>query len=149
MKKKYFMIFVIGIIIILIDQIAKVLVIYKNIDIIPNLLSLSYTENRGGAFGICENNTILIFSIILIIAIIIFLIKERKKMKLFIPCILILSGSFGNLIDRVLRGYVIDFIKINILNFPCFNIADIAIVLGIIWLIYEIIIQELLINKND
>ena len=59
------------------------------------------------------------------------------------PYILILSGSIGNLIDRVFRGYVIDFIDVNLFNFPNFNIADIAITLGIIYLIVLVIIDNI------
>ena len=145
MKIKHF---IIGIIIILVDQLSKILISNKNILIIKNFLELNYTQNTGGAFGIGRINIILIFSIIFIIGIVIFLIKENKNITNYIPFILILSGSLGNLIDRILRGYVIDFIDIKLFNFPNFNIADISIVLGIIILLYKIFKKVLKTNKD-
>ena len=50
----------------------------------------------------------------------------------------ILGGTFGNGIDRIFKGYVIDFINLNIINFPVFNIADISINIGFIFLLYNI-----------
>lgn len=133
MKLKHY---IIGVLIIIIDQLSKVLIIDKNISIIPNFLEFNYTQNTGGAFGIGKINFILISSILIIIGIIVFLIKENKNITNYIPFFMLLSGSIGNLIDRVFRGYVIDFIDINILNFPNFNMADISIVFGITGLLY-------------
>ena len=135
MKLKHY---IIGILIIIIDQLSKVLIIDKNISIIPNFLEFNYIQNTGGAFGIGKINFILISSILIIIGIIVFLIKENKNITNYIPFFMLLSGSIGNLIDRVFRGYVIDFIDINILNFPNFNMADISIVFGITGLLYII-----------
>ena len=136
MKLKHY---IIGIVIVIIDQLSKILIINKKIPVIPNFLEFNYTQNTGGAFGIGRINFILIISIIIIIVIIVFLIKENTKITNYIPFVLLLSGSIGNLIDRIFRGYVIDFIDVNIFNFPNFNIADICIVLGIILLIINII----------
>lgn len=136
MKLKYY---IIGIVLVIIDQLLKILMINKEFIIIPNLLKFSYVENTNGAFGIGTKYIVLLFSIIIIAGIIIYLLKENKKINNYIPYILILFGSIGNLIDRIFRGYVIDFININIFNFPTFNLADIAIVLGISLLIIEII----------
>ena len=139
MKLKHY---IIGIIIVIIDQLSKFLVIDKNITIIPNFLDFIYTKNTGGAFGIGRINFILIISIMIIIGIIIYLIKEHKKITNYIPFVLVLSGSIGNLIDRVFRGYVIDFIDVKIFNFPNFNIADISIVSGVIVLLYIILLKS-------
>ena len=138
----------IGLLIILIDQLVKNMIINKSITIIPNFLSLDYTQNRGGAFGIGNISIITIFSIAIIIGIIIFLIKENKKISNLIPFTLILSGSIGNLIDRIFRGFVIDYIDVNIFNFPNFNIADICIVTGVFLLIYIYFIKPLIENKK-
>lgn len=145
MKLKHY---IIGIIILIIDQLSKILIIDKNISIIPNFLKFNYTQNTGGAFGIGRINIILIISILIIIGIIVFLIKEKKKNTNYIPFVLILSGSIGNLIDRLFRGYVIDFIDINIFNFPNFNIADISIVFGVIVLLYIILLKSTNDNEN-
>ena len=93
-------------------------------------------------------NFILIISVLIIIGIIVFLIKENKRITNYIPFVLLLSGSIGNLIDRFFRGYVIDFIDINILDFPNFNIADISIVFGVIVLLYIILLKSTNDNEN-
>ena len=129
MKLKYF---ALGLIIIIFDQITKFLFINKNFVIIPYFLNFTYTENKGGAFGIGDINMVLLLSIIIIVAIIIFMIINKKNIINFYPFVLLLSGSMSNLVDRIFRGYVIDFIDVNIFNFPNFNIADICIVIGII-----------------
>ena len=146
MKVKHY---IIGVIIIIIDQLSKFMIIDKHIPIIPNFIEFNYTKNTsGGAFGIGRMNLILVLSIFIIVGIIIFLIKERKKITKHIPFTLILSGSIANLIDRLFRGYVVDFIDINIFNFPNFNIADISIFIGIMSLIYIIIIKYFKVSKN-
>ncbi len=132
MKIKYF---IAGIIIIIIDQLSKLYIIDRHITIIPNFFEFNYTENPGGAFGIGNFNLVLITSILIVVGIIIFLIKHHKNITNYIPFILIISGSMGNIFDRIFRGYVIDFIDVNIFNFPNFNIADICIVIGVVILV--------------
>lgn len=124
---------------ILIDIITKILAIGTNIEIIPNLLRIKYIENTGIAFSMFSKSFIVTISnIFIIIVLTIILIKYRKTSYIY-PISIILSGGIGNLIDRIFRGYVVDFINIEILNFPTFNIADIYICIGIILLIVEII----------
>ena len=136
MKLKHF---IIGIIIILIDQLTKFLLLNKNFTIIPNFLNITYTENRGGAFGIGTSTIITIISIIIIVGILIYIIHERRKNINYIPFILILAGSIGNLIDRICKGFVVDYIDINLFNYPAFNIADICIVLGVLIILIQMI----------
>ena len=140
MKNKKALLIILGIFIILLDQITKAILIGKNITIIPNILNFTYTENTGVAFGIGSSNLILIIIVnIVVLGIIIKFIKERKEQvnfSILISLILILSGGIGNLIDRIVRGYVIDFIDVNLFKFPNFNIADISISIGIISLIF-------------
>ena len=123
MKLKHY---ILGIIIILIDQLSKVLMINKKITIIPNFLNFTYAENTGGAFGLGTKYIILAISLVLIIGLIIYLIKNKSKVTSYIPFIMIIAGSIGNLIDRLFRGFVIDFIDVSLFNFPIFNIADIC-----------------------
>ena len=134
MNKKH-LIIIIGLIIILLDQITKILVINENIILIPNLLLFTYTQNTGTAFGIGSNNAIIIIILnIIVLGVIINFLKERKddvEMNIFISLILIASGGISNLIDRIFRGYVVDFIDVNLFNFPNFNVADISIIIGI------------------
>ena len=140
MKNKKALLIILGIFIILLDQITKAILIGKNITIIPNILNFTYTENTGVAFGIGSSNLILIIIVnIVVLGIIIKFIKERREQvnfSILISLILIVSGGIGNLIDRIVRGYVIDFIDVNLFNFPNFNIADISISIGIISLIF-------------
>ena len=143
MKNKKALLIALGIIIVLLDQIVKVILIDKNIILIPSVLSFTYTQNTGTAFGIGNNNTMLIIILnIIILGIIIKLLKERKdgiELNTLLSLILILAGGISNLFDRIFRGYVIDFIDINLLNFPSFNIADISIVIGIVLLGIQIL----------
>ncbi len=147
MKYKKIFLILLGIIIVFLDQITKYTLMGKNLTIIPNILNFTYTENTGVAFGIGANNIFLtiIVNIIVLGVIIDCIRKNQTDFKILIPLILIFSGGVGNLIDRIFRGYVIDFIDIKLFNFPNFNIADICITIGIIFLI--IIILNL--TKND
>ena len=146
-KVKYIIYFLIGLLIIALDQGTKAIAINKNILVIPNFLNITYTENLGAAFGIGNRKAVLFLNSIIIVGIIILLIVQRKNIKSFIPYMLILSGSLGNLIDRLFRGYVIDFIDINIFNFPNFNIADITITVGIFLLVF-LILKKVLEKQN-
>ena len=143
MNKK--IVLIIGGILLLLDQIIKFIVINNNFTVIPGFLSLTYTENTGMAFGLNENNVILVILInIVILGIIIKFLKEnidKIDMVVFISLILILTGGFGNLIDRIFRGHVIDFIDVNLFDFPVFNIADIYIIVGAIILVISIVKQ--------
>ena len=151
MNKK--IVLIIGTILLLLDQIIKFIVIDNNFVLIPGFLNLSYTENTGIAFGLNENNVILIILVnIVILGIIIKFLKENMDkidMLEFISLILVLVGGFGNLIDRIFRGHVIDFININLFNFPVFNMADIYITVGAIILLIVIIKQFFIKNELE
>ena len=132
---------IISILIAVLDQIIKFIVDKKVlfVEIIPNIFNIHKVYNYGVAFSFLENKRylILLFSIVLIY----FLFNLRKdlpkKKKYDILFGVILGGILGNLIDRVIRGYVIDYLEIFILeySFPVFNLADIGITLGIIIMI--------------
>ena len=134
MKKRDYIIVAI---IILLDQMTKLLMRNRSFAIIPNILELNYTENTGGAFGIGSKYVILISSIILLCFILYFMYKYKNRIDNPLPICLIFAGGIGNCIDRIFRGYVIDFIDINIMNFPNFNISDICITIGIVLLIFN------------
>ena len=124
---------IIFILIIIIDQLTKFLSIDNDITIIPNLLKITYIKNTGAIFGIFEKNIVLIIDIIAIICILIYWKKSQKNDMKNIAFVLIISGSFGNLIDRIFKGYVIDFIKVIICGkIPIFNLADLFILIGFI-----------------
>ena len=133
-----------SIFIFLIDQITKYLIFhnYKNVinkDLI--LFKIDFVKNYGAAFNIFSGNRIFLSCISIIFSILLsYLILRRNslnKIDLY-SYSLILGGTFGNGIDRIIRGFVIDFINLNIIDFPVFNVADISINIGFIALIYSI-----------
>ena len=138
MKKIKFLILII--LLIIIDQVIKLKVINSavlNKEIFRNILYISYCENRGIAFGIGQGG-VKIFAIITMLIIITALIyvffkfNKLKGLTLF-GIALVISGGIANLIDRLFRGYVIDYIDFSeIVDFPIFNFADICIVVGVI-----------------
>lgn len=151
MKKKIILA-ITSLTIILLDQLSKLLIIDKSINVIQNILSFTYTQNTGVAFGLIDNNLIFIilFNIVILGIIIKFLKENRESIDfvVLVSLILILSGGVGNLIDRLLRGYVVDFIKLEFINFPIFNLADISVTVGVFILII-VIVKQMIINKND
>ena len=133
-----------SILIILIDQYTKYLIFY-NYKILINkdflLFRLDFVKNYGAAFNIFSGSRIFLSFISIIFSILlIYLILRKNTLNPFdlYAYSFILAGTFGNGIDRVLKGFVIDFINLNIINFPVFNIADISINIGFIFLLYSI-----------
>ena len=122
-----------------VDQIGKIFVI-KNIYnstliVIDGLLNLTYIENTGGAFGIGNNSTIIfvIVNSVIITLITKFLLSKKDELSTYIliGLSLILAGGIGNLIDRIFRGFVVDYIDFSpLIKSPVFNIADICVVVG-------------------
>ena len=144
MKKinvKIVLIVIIILFLIVIDQLIKYNVfnnLYNSsLSIINGFLNFTYVENTGGAFGIGSNN-IVFFIIITVIVIgilikLLLLKKEEINMSIIISFSLVIAGGIGNLIDRIFRGFVIDYIDISpLIKYPVFNFADICIVFGII-----------------
>jgi len=136
--------FSLSIFIILIDQYTKYLMFY-NYKIFINkdflLFRLDFVKNYGAAFNIFSGNRIFLSFISIIFSILlIYLIFRKNTLNQFdlFAYSFILGGTIGNGIDRILKGFVIDFINLNIINFPVFNIADISINVGFIFLLYRI-----------
>ena len=105
--------------------------------VIPHVLSFSYVQNKGAAWGILSNHrwVFMSLSVLLIIALILLLKYSGVKHKLFLISVaMILGGGIGNMIDRIFLGYVVEFIKGTFINFPVFNIADCGVVVGTILL---------------
>ena len=140
--KLYFL--TISIFICLIDQYTKYLIInnYKKIihkDLL--LFKLDFVKNYGAAFNIFSGNRIFLSSISIIFSLLITFLIVRKNTLNSIELYsysFILGGTIGNGLDRISRGYVIDFINLNFINFPVFNIADISINIGFVFLFYSI-----------
>ena len=135
--------------IILFDQLTKILVIknfqlYESMSIFP-LFNLTFVVNYGFAFGFLNNsslNQIIVICVIFsIIAYFLFLLFKTQDQFFRFSLILVLSGAVGNFIDRVIHGFVIDFIDIYLgsYHWPAFNIADSSITLGFILIMFNIL----------
>lgn len=154
MKKKYYLYIISTIILIFFDQLTKYIIVSnftigKSIILIKNFLKFCYINNYGASFGMLSGNTIIL--IVLTILILYYLLKEIKLNKdnnlLLISSTLIFSGALGNLIDRIFRGYVVDFISFTLFKneMPIFNLADIFITFGVFIYLYIIIME----GKNE
>ena len=134
---------------VILDQVTKALVInffdlYDSVALLP-IINLTFVVNYGFAFGLLNNpslNQILVSSVLLLIILyfLYLLIKTQDKIFQF-TLTLILAGALGNFIDRIFRGFVIDFIDIYIgkYHWPAFNIADSCITVGFIVLMINIL----------
>lgn len=112
--------------------------------VLPKLLTFSYVENRGAAFGLMANARwiFIAVTIIALIAIFWYYLKKRPVSKLLCTSLVLLAaGAVGNFIDRLFLGYVVDFIKFSFFNFTC-NVADIYLTFGVILLIIYIFFFE-------
>lgn len=140
MKEK-FKIILIAVISVILDQIVKYLIIskctlYKKNPVIDGFFNITYVQNRGAAWGILNNNIILlvVITVLALGLICSFIFKEYNIKKLDIVLYgMLLGGIIGNFIDRIFRGYVIDFLDFIIFgyDFPVFNIADMLIVISV------------------
>lgn len=116
------------------------------IEVIPNLFYLSYVENRGAAFGIFQNRSYIlagVTGIILICVLIAFLRGRFQSRFLRWTVAMGLAGGVGNLVDRIIRGYVVDYLDFSALwGFPVFNLADCCVVVATGLILIEVIRSE-------
>ena len=144
-------------VVVLLDQITKVWVhrtmrVYDTQTIIPGILDLNYIRNTGAAFGFLSGShsgfRIPFFILVSVVAvgIILFLFYKLEDSEVMMPVALslVLGGAIGNLVDRIRLGEVIDFILIHYKAFrwPAFNVADIAITVGVFLLVVRIFFFE-------
>lgn len=150
-KKTY----AIAIFILLLDQLSKSLVeIYFKLNesfvVIKNFFRVTVAHNTGGAWSILNNYSYLfvIFSVIALVVLIRFMFQFKNNIRNNIAFACTVAGIMSNLADRLFLGYVRDFLDFQILgyDYPIFNIADIAIVIGVFLLIIAIIKGE---DKKD
>lgn len=148
MEKKYIKIISLIIFLIVFDQLIKFLVtlnfnLGEEFVIINNFLKFMYIKNTGAAFGMFSGNTFML--ILIAIVLIWYLIKEIKtnlnNRLSIISFSLVLGGALGNLIDRIFRGYIVDYISFTLFNseMAIFNMADIYITFGVLLLLYIVI----------
>ena len=128
-----------------VDIVSKIIVVKnvvfgEEISVIKNFLKITYVRNTGVAWSIFSDMQfmIIIISILIIGGIVWYMYKNKTKNRLEkVSYGFILGGALGNFVDRIIHGYVIDFIDVRIFgyNYPIFNLADTFIVVGIILLI--------------
>ena len=138
------------------DQLIKLLVKARlapigDISLLDGVLHLTYVENRGMAFGMMQGQIWLLIWVTALVLLVliagIMMGKIRKPATLFTTAVII-GGGVGNLIDRVYRGYVIDYIDFRIINFAVFNFADICVTCGTAVLLVILFVEMLREGKN-
>ena len=137
-----------------VDQVTKLMAVHlltpgNSVDVIPGVFRFTYVENRGAAFGMFSEHrwVFMVLSTVAIVALLIYLWKFRPDSTLACMAIsMIIAGGIGNMIDRIVLGYVIDFL--DFCAFPelwmwVFNVADVCVCVGggllVLWLIMSII----------
>ena len=124
--------------------VASSIVLGGSKQLIPGIIELTNLRNSGAAWSIFEGQQTF-FTIITIIAIIVigyFIWQYRKNITMLIGLSLIMAGTIGNFIDRLRQGYVVDMFETTFINFPIFNIADMCLTIGVIWLIICILKEK-------
>ena len=110
-----------------------------NMTLVEGFMDLTFVENRGVAFGMFSGQRwfILLLTGVIAVGLIWFYMTMPKKKEYFplrVSLVLVLSGAIGNIIDRLFRGYVVDFFEFTFFEWPVFNVADIYVVVGVILL---------------
>jgi len=133
---------------IILDQVSKILIktyLVKKVSVIGDFFELIYVENRGAGWGMFKGQLWFLIMVTLIaLGIFTYLMKDfdlKNRTMYSISLILMVSGTFGNFIDRIFRGYVIDFLQFNFgsYSFPTFNIADSFLTIGVIILAIDVL----------
>lgn len=142
---------IITLVAIVLDQLSKYLAVtylepIGSVPIINKVLSFTYVENKGAAFGMLADHrwVFMTVSAIVIVAIFVFVAKYKPQstlMKLSLG--MIAGGGIGNMIDRVARGYVVDFIDVTCIKFYVFNIADSFVCVGCGLMVLSLILDEI------
>lgn len=135
---------------IIIDQITKWNIVqnfelYQEKVIVPGFFSLFYIQNEGAAWGIFQGKMVFFYLVTLIVVgyLVYMFQQEKNKTKLVgISFALILSGAIGNFIDRLLNGYVVDMFRLDFINFPIFNVADICLTVGVVLMLIHVLFFE-------
>lgn len=125
------------------DLVTKAIAHDVTMPLIPGIISVLFTWNKGAGWSILSDHTLLltIFTGILIVGLILLIIFYKPKSKLFsVGIALILAGAVGNFVDRVVFGAVRDFLCLEFISFPIFNVADVMLTIGTIlicvWLVF-------------
>lgn len=147
-NKKIIAFLVTFLVVMVVDQVSKALVVAlmepgDSVTLIPHFLSITYARNTGAAFGLFAGSGQILFWSALVIVVITLIwfyrTHEQKSAWSFVTLGLMIGGAAGNLVDRVFRGKVVDFFDLG--WWPVFNVADLAIVTGVIMLIVVMILE--------
>lgn len=163
MSKKIIFLLVVVPLVVILDQVTKVQILnhfslHESKDIIPGLFSLTYVRNPGAAFGFLRDapeNFKNIFFLALTPIMLIFLggilvsLKKEKTFQILAVCSIV-GGAIGNYIDRIRFNYVVDFLDFCYKNwhYPAFNVADMAIVCGVLSLLVLTFFEDMRNKKN-
>lgn len=164
LKNKGVLISLIALIIIVLDQVSKYLVIkfmnlWETIPVVDGFFNLVHVRNRGIAFGIMNKQgseslyyLLIAFTVVAIVLILFWTIRLNPGAKsLILGFSFILGGAFGNLIDRVFRKEVIDFLDFYLKSYhwPAFNVADSAITVGTVLIVFNVFFMKAPLNKIE
>ena len=150
MKKRGIVAGIIAILIVL-DQLVKSYVV-QNIALgevktwIPNLVSLTYLQNRGAAFSILQDQQLLfaVITLVVVVGAIWYLHKHMEdSLWMVLGLTLIIAGGLGNFIDRISQGFVVDMFHLDFINFAIFNVADSYLTVGVIVLLLAMLKEEM------
>lgn len=121
--------------------------LYERIEVIKGFFYLTYVQNFGASFSILEGIGVWFFAILTIVCLVVIVIEfiRHNDFRIQLSLALVFSGAVGNLIDRIMYGYVRDFLSFNLLgwDFPVFNVADICITVGFACLVGIMIFDDI------
>lgn len=126
--------------IIVVDQLLKLWAFSNRVHYDFGLIAFNLVRNTGASFGMLQGSNSLLIWFSLIVLGIIMMLSDKIKKEHVLPVLLIVAGIIGNLIDRIVRGFVVDFVDFKF--YPVFNLADSCIVIGVIWLSIVILIAD-------
>lgn len=137
-------------ILVVIDQVTKYLTVqnialYEIVEVIPDIFSLTYIQNTGAAFSILEGQMWFFYlvSVVVLFFLFYYLYTEGQHQKMLgVILSIVIAGTIGNFIDRVVHQYVIDMLRLEFINFPIFNIADSYLTVGVILLFIYMFYEE-------
>jgi len=141
---------ILSILFVIVDQVVKMWIVnnfslHDGMELIKGLVSILYVRNTGAAWGMFEGKMVFFYLItaVAVGTLLYLMFKEKGKSKLLLSAYsLILAGAVGNFIDRIRLGYVVDMFKFEFIDFPIFNVADICLTIGVIFLFYYVIFKE-------
>ncbi|GEK89081.1 signal peptidase II [Alkalibacterium putridalgicola] len=142
--------YIISLIIVGIDQFTKYLTVqniplHETLEVIPSFLSFTYHQNTGAAWSMLEGQMIFFYIVTLIVigVIVYYMQTYGRQDKVFAFSLsLILGGAVGNFIDRLFLQYVVDMIRVEFIDFPIFNVADMSLTIGVTLMVIYLFFDE-------